>query len=535
MKLNSTTLSRRDFLRVLGGASAFACLPGWLRAESPHLTTVSLLHTTDLHGHILPTVTYQGVEDVGGLARCATQIRAWKRANPHHLLVDLGDVYQGTQVGLSTRGRIMIDAFNHLNYDAWVIGNHDFDWGIEPVHDALANSSVPVLCANCTMEGYAPGDFPDDAHPFARMAPFIMKEVAGLKIGFIGVTTTGMPYWLHESQYEGMSFLDPVEPVRLAIRQLDDLKADAIVLGGHMGTVRGGDNFGNRVASLLTEFPQIAIYLAGHTHQDVPARRVRGVPYTQANYHGIHVGRVDLVFHRETRTLVDVDSQTFYMDNSVEMDPGILSMAQADLEEAEQLLARRVGRLGEPLTVQSRIARPSGFEELMAAAIAEALHARNVEVDGVVHGVFFAEDPFPAGDQTIADIWKMVPYENRIVTARLTRTEIVGMLEDLYGGWFRRSLMGMRVDSSGFGEHLRIHEIYDRNGVPLRPRRRYTIAFNSYDAQSGGRRFMRTRGILRRPSSEMAAHPVMSRDALIDYFAARDVVWPSKLGIQEPT
>lgn len=527
-------VSRRDFLRSMGALSVYASLPGWVRARSSDLLTVSVLHSTDLHGHILPTVTYEGVKDRGGFARCATQIRAWQRENPHHLLVDLGDVYQGTQVGLSTRGRIMIDAFNHLNYDAWVIGNHDFDWGMEAVHDALSRSAMPVLCANCTLEGHAPGVFPEKNHPLARIAPFIVKEMAGFKIGLVGVTTPGMTYWLHPSQHEGLSFTDPIEPVRAAIQRLDEYKVDAILLAGHMGLARGGDNFANRVAGLLTEFPRVAVYLAGHTHKDVPTRLVRGVPFTQAGYHGIHVGRVDLIFNRDTRALLDVVTKTTLMDDSVEMDPGILSMAQPDLDQADALLATRVGRLGEPLTVSSRIGRPSGFEELMAAAISEAMQARNRPVDAVVHGAFFAEEPFPAGDKTVADLWAMVPYENRIVTARLTRTEIMRVLEDIFSGWFQRGFMGMHVDVTGFGDHLRINEIYDANGVPLSARRRYTVAFSSYDAQSGGKRYMRTRAILRRPSSEMTLHPVLSRDALIDYFAAREVVWPSQLGARRP-
>ena len=72
---------------------------------------------------------------MGGLARCAAQIRKWRKSNPHSLLVDVGDVYQGTAVGWMTRGRLMIDLFNKLQYDAWVLGNHEFDWGPEVVLD----------------------------------------------------------------------------------------------------------------------------------------------------------------------------------------------------------------------------------------------------------------------------------------------------------------------------------------------------------------------------------------------------------------
>ncbi len=93
--------------------------------------TVSIFHTTDLHGHILPSSTYEGLDDVGGLARCATCIREWRRMSPHSLTVDVGDVVQGTATSLRSDGRLMIDLFNRLGYDAWALGNHDFDWGPE--------------------------------------------------------------------------------------------------------------------------------------------------------------------------------------------------------------------------------------------------------------------------------------------------------------------------------------------------------------------------------------------------------------------
>src|SRR5436309_3358140 len=82
--------------------------------------TISILHTTDLHGLILPTVDYKGNLDLGGLARCVTQIRRWRRQNRNSILIDVGDVYQGTEVGLRSKGEVMIDLFNYLKYDAWI-------------------------------------------------------------------------------------------------------------------------------------------------------------------------------------------------------------------------------------------------------------------------------------------------------------------------------------------------------------------------------------------------------------------------------
>lgn len=522
-------IGRRDFLRTAGGAVLYAALPGSLFARTEDSLTLSIFHTTDLHGHITPTVDYDGRPDLGGLARCASQIRRWRRESPHHLLLDIGDVYQGTQAGLGTRGRIMIDAFNHLRYDAWVIGNHEFDWGIEPVQEALARSDMPVLCANCTLQGARPAEFPDSAHPFARVRPFLLREVAGLRLGIVGVTTPGMPYWLHESLYEGFEFFDPIEPVRRAIEEIRAAGVDAILLAGHMGLTRtGGDDYANRTVALLEAFPEVVAFLGGHTHVNVPERTIHGRPFTQASYHGIHAGRLDLTFDRTSRRLLHVRPSTVLMDSSVPLDPGVMSQAANDLEEADAVLATRAGRLGAPLSMAASPGAPSPYESLMGAAMIEAMARRGIVVDGVIHGSFFSDETIPAGNKTVADLWKMVPYENRIVTARLTRSDLFAITREICSDFVPRSLLGMSVSLTGRGSKLRIREIFDAEGHPLHPFRRYTIALNSYDAQSGGNRYLQLRDILRQKESGMTLHPLLTRDALIDYFAARDVVLPQQ-------
>lgn len=511
---------------MLGGASAFASMPLPLQAADNGLVTVSVLHSTDLHGNILPTSTYGGTDDVGGLARCATQVHLWKRLNPHHLLIDAGDVYQGTQVGLLTRGQVMIKAFNQMNYDAWIIGNHEFDWGMEAVHNALSESGMPVLCANSLLDGDEPGTLDNPSNPLSRVQPYIIKEVAGIRIGVIGVTTPGMPYWFPEPLFKGFQFLDPIEPVRKAMKNMRAQTVHAVIIAGHMGLRRGGDNFANRTESLIQEFPEIAAFIGGHTHQHVSNQSVHGVPFTQANYFGIHMGRLDLTFNKETRELLWAQPMTSRMDHRFAIDPTILSLAADDLEQADEITATPVGTLGKTLSIEGSPGQPSGVEELIGAAFIEGMNSRGVKLDGVIHGLIFPDGDFKAGDKTIGDLWEILPYENKVVTARLNRREIITLLHEVFTNWSKRSLLGMSVDVSGRGQNLEIQEVYDRNGRPLHERDRYTLAFNSYDAQSAGQRYMETREILRRPDSDMTLHPIQARDLLIDYFTARAVVMP---------
>src|SRR5438876_6147803 len=222
--------TRRDFLRLAGRAGllgAFPTLASAAAALEPDTVCISILHTTDLHGHILPTSDYDGTADRGGLARCVTQIRRWRRQNPNSILIDVGDVYQGTDVSLRNQGELMIDLFNHLKYDAWIIGNHEFDWGIEPFSNAVARSTMPVLAANTLLEGRPAGEISDTKNPFVKIQPYILKEIAGIKIAIIGVTTPGMPFWFRPEFTRGMDFQYPVEPVRRAIAKAKGEGANA--------------------------------------------------------------------------------------------------------------------------------------------------------------------------------------------------------------------------------------------------------------------------------------------------------------------
>src|SRR5881394_4341766 len=385
--------TRRDFLKLAGGAgllSAFPTLASASAALEPDTVCISILHTTDLHGHILPTADYNGDPDFGGLARCAAQIRRWRRENPNSILIDVGDVYQGTEVSLRSKGELMIDLFNHLKYDAWIVGNHEFDWGIAPFQQALQRSTMPVLAANTLLEGKPAGEFSDAQHPFAKIQPFILKEIAGIKIAIIGVTTPGMPFWFRPEFARGIEFQHPVEPVRRAIARAKSEGANTIVLTGHMGLKArsGGDDFANSIMALTLEFPEVAVFIAGHTHQVIPSRLTNGVLLTQADHFGIHAGRVDLLFDRNSKKLLHREAACELMDNRFRFDPVIISRAKSQLAESDAALSQMIGELAETLHSRSRAGQPSDVERLIGAAIMEALLERNVPIDGVMHGVF---------------------------------------------------------------------------------------------------------------------------------------------------
>jgi 5'-nucleotidase / UDP-sugar diphosphatase len=524
-----TSWTRRDFLKLAGRAGLLGAFPTLASASAALIgdtVCISILHTTDLHGHILPTSDYDGTADRGGLARCVTQIRRWRRQNPNSILIDVGDVYQGTNVSLRNKGGLMIDLFNHLNYDAWVIGNHEFDWGIEPFHDALQKSAMPALAANLSFEGTSVGEFQDGKHPMANVQPLIAKEILGIKVAIIGITTPGMSFWLPQEFTPGLEFPHPVEPVRRAIAKAKRDGADAILLTGHMGLKprNGGDDFANTVMALTSEFPDIAVFIAGHTHQAIASRLTNGVLFTQADHFGIHVGRVDLLFDRNSKKLLRREAICELMDNRFHADHVVISRAGAQLTESEATLAQSIGELTETLYGRGRNGRASEIEKLIGAAISESLSERHIVVEGVIHGVFDENAKLAAGPITVNDIWNILPYENFIVTAMLSPDEIKAVMEEVYASHEPRSLLGIELKVEGRGPDRRVVSMTLPDGRPLERGQKYIIAVNSFDGRSGGHHFMKLRALLGRPEANCVLHPVQTRDALINYFRRHKVV-----------
>ena len=523
------SLSRRAFLKTISQAGLLCVAPSLTRAAetlNPETVAISILHTTDLHGHILPTVDYKGNLDLGGLARCVTQIRRWRRQNRNSILIDVGDVYQGTEVGLRSKGEVMIDLFNYLKYDAWIIGNHEFDWGIEPFSNAVARSTMPVLAANTLLEGRPAGEISDTKNPFVKIQPYILKEIAGIKIAIIGVTTPGMPFWFRPEFARGIDFQYPVEPVRRAIAKAKSEGANATVLTGHMGLKPriGGDDFANNAMMLTSEFPETAVFIAGHTHQAIPSRMTNGVLLTQSDHFGIHIGRVDLVFDRNSRKLLQRQAHCELMDNRFLPDHAVISRAKAQLAESDAVLAEPIGNLAETLGARGHPGEPSDVEQLIGAAIMESLQKRGISVDGVMHGVFDERSKFVAGPKTVNDIWNILPYENYLVTAELVPDEIKLIMEEVYASHEGRNLLGFNIVTEGRGYDRRINSMTLVDGRRLERDKRYEIAFNTFDSRSAGHRFMKLRVLLETPSANCVMHDVQTRDALIDYFRRHKVV-----------
>jgi 2',3'-cyclic-nucleotide 2'-phosphodiesterase/3'-nucleotidase len=505
--------------------AAFACLWLALAASDAREVRITILHTTDLHGHIRPTeVAYpkeSAGNDLGGLARCATMIAKLRAENPHCLLVDNGDTIQGTPASLMTGGLMMVRALNHLRYDAWVWGNHEFDWGAGNLERCAAAAEMPILAGNIR------GDRPAITN---KLRPYIIKECDGVRVAVIGLNTPGIPNWSRPWLIQDLVFEQSPPALRRVLQDVKREKANVIVLAAHQGYRQYGDDHANQINDIARSFPEIDAIIGGHTHRPVPELFIRNILYSQANYWGSSLGRMDFVYDTDRQRLASRKATLVSMDAKVPQDASLLALCKPDLDAADRELARVIGTATADFPVAGAPKRETPVHNLLCEAILDACERARHPADIVLTRVLDERETLKKGPITVADCWRLVPYENFIGVFEVTPAQLRALLEEETSLYARGSFNGvygaklaLRV-SAPAGE--RVVSVTDRDGRPFAPDRRLRVAAASYDLASAGTRRLKLRASADAPEAKLAELRIQTREALVEFIAAKKEISP---------
>jgi len=189
---------------------------------------IRILHINDLHGFVEPHRSLGSNELFGGIAFLAGKVEKL-RLEKHTLLLSAGDMTQGHNWANLFQGASVIDLMNVMRFDALVLGNHEFDFGQEVLKKRISEAKFPVLGAN--VEG------------LDGIKPYIIKEMEGVKVAIIGVTTEDTPASTHPRNVVGLKFLSPIETVENYIKDLTK-RVDLVIVLSHLGPVCPGPNHG---------------------------------------------------------------------------------------------------------------------------------------------------------------------------------------------------------------------------------------------------------------------------------------------------
>ncbi len=501
-------------------------LPVFLLALSPAASarTVSLtiLHTTDVHGSLRRPPEHEAARfPHAGLDRCATLIRQACAENPNHLLLDGGDFAQGTLDSALSRGRRVAEIFNDLAYDAIAIGNHEFDWGVPALASLLEVPAMPVLAANLRIS--------EDAAPTLRaIRPWIVRELDGVRVGIVGLTTPNLPRWFFGLADQGIA----VEDSRTALeRILPDIKRenpDILVLLVHQGLIAKDDD-ANEINLIGRLFPEFDLVLGGHLHWSLPGAHVGKIDYAQSGSCAAGVMKIVLDYDTVARRVVAKSFSFLEPGPDTPPDGTVRALIEPDAARADALFSEVLATLRRPAGVSYTPPALSPVQQIFARAVLAASGA-----DAVFQGVQNSERLLP-GPVTLRDLWRIVPYDNGIAVLSLSKQDIIDLLEEslaFLGSERYVPLTGLSYDLYPNAEPgNRVRNLRLPDGAPLHGTKRYSVACSSYLLAGGGGRFPLFARLAARPSSRLRFLPDGFRDIVARWLRAQ----PSPLDVPSGT
>jgi 2',3'-cyclic-nucleotide 2'-phosphodiesterase (5'-nucleotidase family) len=470
---------------------------------------IIVLGTTDLHGNLYPVDYYTNKADNRGLAKIATLVKQFRKENQNVLLIDSGDTIQGTPLEYYHNKKNnqppdpMMLAMNALHYDAMTVGNHEYNFGLQVLEKARSEAEFPWLSANTYNKGT------NQTH----YKPYIIKEVAGVRLGVLGLTTPGIPNWENVPNYAGLEFREPVSEAKKWVPVLRRKeRADVVIIAMHMGLeqdLRTGEiNPGqvpneNRAIAIAQQVPGVDLIFMGHTHRDVPSVIVNGVQLIQANYWGRHLARVDLylenagprwrVFARAARTIPT--------DDRVAPDQELLKIGEPYDRETQAWLSRAIGESAAELTAADARFGDTAILDLIQRV---QLEAGKAQVS--MAAVFNPDARIAKGPVTVRDIAGLYVYENTLVVLEVTGQQLKDALEHS-AKYFRpyepgksaAELVDEKIPAYNFdiaegvtyvlniakpiGQRI---ENLQFQGQPLSPTQKLRLATNNYRVNGGG-------------------------------------------------
>ncbi|EAR00421.1 bifunctional metallophosphatase/5'-nucleotidase [Maribacter sp. HTCC2170] len=288
-------MDRRKFITKTSASTAFVGLGGLSLGSCKSLSTnhITILHTNDVHSHIdaFPK-THSHFPNLGGLARRATLVETIRTENPNTLLLDAGDIFQGTPYFNFYGGELEFKLMSKLKYDAATIGNHDFDNGIDGLFAQLPHASFELLSGNY--------DFSNTVLN-GHVKPYNTYKVGGLKIGIygIGIELIGL---VTKKLFKETKYLDPYDiATDIETKLKEEENCDLVICLSHLGYHYKNENKPDDL-KLAAKTKYTDLIIGGHTHTFLDKPTViknalgTNILVNQVGCYGINLGRIDFYF-----------------------------------------------------------------------------------------------------------------------------------------------------------------------------------------------------------------------------------------------
>ena len=467
---------------------------------------LSIVGTSDLHGHIERTPMLGGFLD---------NLRAKRSADGGVVLVDAGDMFQGTIAANETEGAAVIRAYNALGYHAANIGNHEFDYGPvgpaaipkSPSDDrrgalaaAARQASFPLLASNFVDKATGkPVQWPG-------ISPSTLVEVAGVKVGIVGVSTLETLETTIAANVDDLQMAPVAESIEREAKRLRDQGAAVVIASAHAGgackAFQDPDDLSSCEASEIFEVARaldpslVQVVIGAHTHR-ATAHRVNGIAVIQSYAYGSSFGRVDvrvdpstgeavvlrvhppqaLCEKREGSSAAETCEPGTYEGVPVQPSAAVRSAVTEDIEKAEIKRREPIG-VTLPGELSRRGAPSSPLGDHLAAWMLEARPQAQIAM--VNAGGIRAS--LPAGPLTYGTVYEMFPFDNRFASIRVKVEVVRKFVRANLLGADGFSIAGVRVQATCKGSDLHVDLL--RGGRPLRDNEEVVLLMSDYMAMT---------------------------------------------------
>ena len=447
------------------------------KATDKESVNITVLHTNDIHGHLesSPEIDPKGDsterENYGGAGQLTTIINRERKetqeAGDHFLLVDAGDMAMGTPVSGMFKGEPVIEVMNQQKYDAATIGNHEFDWGLEPLKNMIQQAKFPFVNANLT-DG--------DGNPLPRVKPFIIKDLGDVKVGIVGVITPETAQINANDETRSLKFEDPAKTLQKTIPEMKKKGADIIMVLSHLGY---SDDH-----KLAQQVEGIDLIVGGHSHHtlDRPVR-VGNTAIVQTGSEGKMVGKVQLRWNPRTRCVVHTQGELIPVkSDSINPDSQVQSIVAKYQKKVDALMNRKLGK------VKTDLIQPeTGKETNLGNMVTDLMRQRTGAQVALINSGSLRSD-LPRGVISYKDVYKVVPFDSSIVKVNMKGKDIMDTLETSAGRERDKKLQvsGLNVTyDSTRPEGKRLIEVSTEDGKPLDPEETYSVATIDYLLNGG--------------------------------------------------
>lgn len=483
--------------------------------HSNDTVVVTLLETSDVHGHIYPT-DYRGPGDKPlGMAKLSNIIREERLKDPSLLLLDNGDLLQGTpfmyhytkydRTGIHPAAKLL----NTMKYDAAVLGNHEFNYGMELLHSMAENMAIPYLSANIVNSS--------DGQPVFGQPYQIFELEEGIRIAVLGVSTHYIPNWEEPAHIRGLAFEDAFASAKRWIAHIREAEhPDAVVVCYHggfecdpdTGTATEPLTGENQGYEMCMQLEGMDVLLSGHQHR-LLAGELNGVVYAQPGSAGQAIAKVQLKFQRNTDggwVICDKHAELL-LANDVDADLEILEMFADNERKTQAWLDQPIGKTEGDLTITDPFAARQKDH-----TFTEFVNRVQMEVTGAkisCAAIFTNEAKGFSEHISMRDVVSNYIYPNTLKVVLLSGQDIRDVLEQnaLYFTYdaeterlgVSESYLYPKPQHFNYDMWEGIEYILDIskpegsrvtklwfNGAPMDPEAKFEVVMNSYRAGGGG-------------------------------------------------